>query len=78
MSSIFLNESASICLLMEMLLPHLPENYSTNTVVYTGTHDNNTTRGWYEVLPDAEQRRVWMYLKRADGDSNEIAEELLA
>jgi 4-alpha-glucanotransferase len=41
-------------------------------------HDNNTTRGWYEVLPDAEQRRVWMYLKRVDGDSNEIAEELLA
>ena len=27
--------------------PHLPENYVTNTVVYTGTHDNPTTRGWY-------------------------------
>jgi 4-alpha-glucanotransferase len=57
--------------------PHLPENYSTHAVVYTGTHDNNTTRGWYEALPDAEQRRVWTYLKRADGDSNEICGELL-
>jgi 4-alpha-glucanotransferase len=26
--------------------PHLPQNYATNTVVYTGTHDNSTTRGW--------------------------------
>src|SRR6201987_1620269 len=57
--------------------PHLPENYSTNTVVYTGTHDNNTTRGWLEALPDSERRRVWSYLNRAAGDSNEIAGELL-
>ena len=57
--------------------PHLPENYSTNTVVYTGTHDNNTTRGWFEALPDAERRRVWSYLNRAESDSNEIAGELL-
>jgi 4-alpha-glucanotransferase len=57
--------------------PHLPENFSTNTVVYTGTHDNNTTRGWFEALPDSERRRVWTYLNRADGDSYEIAGELL-
>src|SRR5437868_2695434 len=52
--------------------PHLPENYSTNTVVYTGTHDNNTTRGWFETLPEPERRRVWSYLNRAEGSSNEI------
>src|ERR1700758_1460642 len=57
--------------------PHLPENYSTNTVVYTGTHDNNTTRGWFEALPDSERKKVWSFLNRAEGDSNEIAEELL-
>jgi 4-alpha-glucanotransferase len=57
--------------------PHLPENYSTNTVVYTGTHDNNTTRGWFEALREPERRRVWSYLNRAEGDSNEIAGELL-
>ena len=27
---------------------HLPHRYVPNTVVYTGTHDNNTTRGWWE------------------------------
>jgi 4-alpha-glucanotransferase len=26
---------------------HIPHNYSPNFIVYTGTHDNNTTRGWY-------------------------------
>src|SRR6201984_3402136 len=57
--------------------PHLPENYSTNTVVYTGTHDNNTTRGWFEALLEPERRRVWGYLKRAEGDSHGIVEELL-
>ncbi len=39
--------------------PHLPDNYVPNTVVYTGTHDNPTTRGWYEDLPDAERRNLW-------------------
>jgi len=57
--------------------PHLPGNYSTNTVVYTGTHENNTTRGWFETLPDAERRRVWSYLSRGEGDSNQIAEEFV-
>jgi 4-alpha-glucanotransferase len=56
---------------------HLPGNYSTNTVVYTGTHDNNTTRGWFESLPEPDRRRVWSYLNRGDGDSNRMAEELL-
>ena len=28
--------------------PYLPHNYDPNCVVYTGTHDNNTARGWYE------------------------------
>jgi len=45
--------------------------------VYTGTHDNNTTRAWFEALPDTERRRVWIYLNRGEGDSNEIAGELL-
>lgn len=26
---------------------YLPHNYTENSVVYIGTHDNNTTRGWY-------------------------------
>jgi 4-alpha-glucanotransferase len=38
--------------------PHLPANYTTNTIAYTGTHDNDTTLGWYRSLPDALQREV--------------------
>ena len=57
--------------------PHLPANYSTNTVVYTGTHDNDTTRGWFESLPETERRKVWRYLNRTEGDGREIAGELL-
>ena len=35
--------------------PHFPGNIIPETVVYTGTHDNNTTRGWYEELPDDQR-----------------------
>src|SRR5262249_59740930 len=37
--------------------PHLPDNYVANTVAYTGTHDNPTTRGWYEELPDGKRQK---------------------
>jgi 4-alpha-glucanotransferase len=30
--------------------PYLPHNFINNSVVYTGNHDNNTIRGWYENL----------------------------
>lgn len=33
---------------------HLPHNYTRDTVVYTGTHDNDTTVGWYEAHGAAE------------------------
>ena len=33
----------------------LPHNFSKNTVCYTGTHDNNTTKGWYESIPEHER-----------------------
>jgi 4-alpha-glucanotransferase len=57
--------------------PYLPDNYVPNTVVYTGTHDNPTTRGWYEDLPDAERGNLWRYLKRAPGANAEAAPALL-
>jgi 4-alpha-glucanotransferase len=41
----------------------LPHNYDApNCVVYTGTHDNETTRGWYENATDEEKDRVRRYL----------------
>ncbi len=57
--------------------PHLPHNYMPNTVVYTGTHDNDTSRGWFEELSDEQQKRVWRYMNRPDGDSGEVARELI-
>ena len=39
--------------------PYLPQNYVANTVVYTGTHDNNTTRGWFDELPDDRRQNLW-------------------
>ena len=32
--------------------PHVPQNYTVNSVAYTGTHDNNTTKGWYSTEAD--------------------------
>jgi 4-alpha-glucanotransferase len=42
--------------------PHLPHNYERNSVVYTGTHDNDTTRGWTAALPGPEQSYAQRYL----------------
>lgn len=38
--------------------PYLPANHSDNCVVYTGTHDNDTTVGWYSQLDDASRAEV--------------------
>src|SRR5215510_8937911 len=56
---------------------HLPHNYVSNTVVYTSTHDDSTTRGWFDELPDPQRQEVWSYLKRPAGDNGEIAWELV-
>jgi len=37
--------------------PHCPHNHVENCLVYTGTHDNNTTRGWFETEATPEQKR---------------------
>ena len=58
--------------------PHLPHNYPANAVVYTGTHDNPTTRGWYETLGDAQRRRLWSYVQRVDGSSREALTAMLS
>lgn len=41
---------------------YLPHNYEKNTVVYTGTHDNDTTRGWYLSLKLKTRRFAKKYL----------------
>jgi 4-alpha-glucanotransferase len=42
--------------------PYLPQNHEPLSVVYTGTHDNDTTLGWYEQLDDADREKVDEYM----------------
>lgn len=44
---------------------YIPHNYSDNFLVYTGTHDNNTTKGWFRKDADENtKKRVEQYLGR--------------
>jgi 4-alpha-glucanotransferase len=43
--------------------PFLPHAYSKNCAVYTGTHDNDTTRGWYASAPEEEKDFARRYLQ---------------
>ncbi|HEX9037556.1 MAG TPA: 4-alpha-glucanotransferase [Ktedonobacterales bacterium] len=40
----------------------LPHNYTSHSVVYTGTHDNDTTRGWFEARTGHEREYALQYL----------------
>jgi 4-alpha-glucanotransferase len=46
--------------------PYLPHNYVRNSVVYSGTHDNDTTKGWYAQASEKERDFVRKYLARGD------------
>jgi 4-alpha-glucanotransferase len=46
--------------------PHLPHQHEFEAIVYTGTHDNDTTVGWYAALPEATRDLVRRYLGRND------------
>lgn len=65
--------------------PHLPHSYMQPTVVYTGTHDNDTTAGWYRELcnradreeeADAVRERAFL-LRYAVSDGREIHWDLI-
>lgn len=49
---------------------YLPHNYERNCVVYTGTHDNDTTYGWYRSIPkhDKDFARRYLNLKGRKND----------
>jgi 4-alpha-glucanotransferase len=57
--------------------PYLPQNFVSNTVAYTGTHDNPPTREWYEQLPDSQKQTLWRYLNRRLVNSAEAAPALI-
>ncbi|PIE82835.1 MAG: 4-alpha-glucanotransferase [Candidatus Contendobacter odensis] len=54
--------------------PYLPHNHIVNSVVYTGTHDNNTTLGWFEELDESTRAHVFGYL---GGDAGQMPELLV-
>jgi 4-alpha-glucanotransferase len=58
--------------------PHLPHNCSPNSVAYTGTHDNNTTRGWFESLPEHVRQAARSYAGKNGAGAGEIAWDFIS
>ncbi len=56
---------------------YLPHNFDANTVVYTGTHDNNTSKGWWLEASDSERQHVRDYLGLAPHDELDIHWQLI-
>ncbi len=60
---------------------HLPHNFgSSNTVVYTGTHDNNTTLGWWKNLAKKEKQFLRHYTGKASlgrTERREVVQEMI-
>lgn len=50
---------------------YLPHTYTRNCVVYTGTHDNDTTKGWYHTAAGSTRQfaKEYMYKPRLDEDT---------
>ncbi len=48
--------------------PHLPHNHYENSFCYPGTHDNQTTQGWFESLDDATKVRLASYAAISDAE----------
>jgi 4-alpha-glucanotransferase len=55
--------------------PHLPSNHRRNAVVYTGTHDNDTTVGWYSKLDAEARQRINEMLDLSEPDVPEFLVE---
>ena len=57
---------------------YLPHNYNKNSVVYIGTHDNQTALGWYLSCNGKTRKRIRKYLGLSKGASDrEIVRELI-
>ena len=54
--------------------PFLPRNHVANRVVYTGTHDNDTTLGWFATAGEEARRHALDYL---DSDGRDFAWDLI-
>lgn len=52
---------------------YLPHNYESNFIVYTGTHDNDTLKGWYDALEEPIKEKVLGY---ADSSEEQVIKKL--
>ena len=52
--------------------PYLPHHIEDNSVAYTGTHDNDTTLGWYQSLDDQQRKHVHAYLQSSHSEQHEL------
>lgn len=52
--------------------PYAPHNHEPNSVVYTGTHDNDTTLSWFEGLSDDQKAFVYRYLGNPSAPMPEV------
>jgi len=51
---------------------HLPHQYRPNMVVYSGTHDNNTTLGWWRSADEATKANVQTYLQKVEHEGDAV------
>jgi len=58
-------------------MEYLPYRYKNNCVVYTGTHDNETLRGWIDSILPVERKQVCDYLDVRTKDPQEIVEKMI-
>lgn len=56
---------------------YLPHNYPKNCVVYTGTHDNDTARGWFGSLPEQDKLLALEYISGRHGEGPWINWDLI-
>jgi len=57
---------------------HHPDNLGHDVVAYTGTHDNQTTRGWIEGLATVERTRIAQFIERAPtADAAQLVEGVI-
>ncbi len=54
---------------------HLPHNFHPNTIAYTGTHDNNTSLGWW--TNDATPKEKKLYKKYMNSEAIDVVKEMI-
>jgi 4-alpha-glucanotransferase len=57
--------------------PYLPHNIDANSVVYTGTHDNDTTVGWHSSMDEHQRSHVYRYLAVENPTHEEVLRRLI-